>query len=106
MIKKILNSLRNVPRANYRYNGAPVGANTSGNYGDLPKPGPMIFSLTQGPVDAFMASIWGMWGIITFSAWFGPVFLLPFWLPHKNALKEAADTYGPKRHGKAYADIA
>ena len=106
MIKKLLNSLRHVPRANYQYLGRPVGEKTSGNYGDMPRPGPMIFSVTQGPVDAFMGAIWGVWGVISFSAWFGPVFLVPFWLPHRRALKEAADNYGPVRYGKSLPDIA
>lgn len=106
MIKKILNSLQNIPRVNYRYYGRPLGEKTSGNYGELPKPAPLIYSVTQGPVDAFMGAIWAMWGVVTFSAWFGPVFLLPFWLPHKRALKEAAENYGPVRYGKSLADIA
>jgi hypothetical protein len=106
MIKKLLNSLRHIPRVNYRYTGRAVGEKTGGNYGELPKPGPLSYSVTQGPVDAFMGAIWAMWGVITISSWFGPVFLIPFWLPHKRALRDAADNYGPVRYGQSLPDIA
>ncbi len=105
-MKRLLNALRSLPRVNYRYQGNPVGSRVSGNYGNMPKPAPFYYVFTQGPVDLFMTSIWGMWAVITLSAWFGPIFLLPFWNSHKRALREAADNYGPLRYGASQADIA
>ena len=102
----MLNKIRNLARVNYHYTGRPVGANTSGNYGDMPRPAPLFYSVTQGPVDAVLLSVAGLLTLVTCSACFGPVFLAPFWIPHKRALRDAADKYGPTRYGKGSADIA
>jgi len=105
-IREKLSGLSSVDsRFAYKYEGKPVGLKTSGNYGELPVPCPGYFRWTNGPFDPFYVSV-RVFSVFAFAcACFGPLFLLPFWSKHKQALRAAAEEHGPTRYGQGKKDI-
>ena len=104
-IANLLNKFLKHPRLHSQYEGKPIGIKTTGDYGSLPRPAPVSHFFFQGKLDGFVLFTGLFYGIITMSAWFGPVFWLPLWIKHRGYLKEASDNYGPTKYGKGAKDI-